>query len=91
MWEAWTLSQKLGIRPSELYEVDDGFPAFCFDRAVTMYGTKLEEAMRSAAKGAKTDKGAQGKAEQTFRKWIAVGSEEKVGMFRDPMKGMTSG
>lgn len=43
--------------------------------------------MRKAAKTAKTDKAAHGKAEQVLRKWLSVGKDTPVGRFRDPARG----
>jgi len=45
--------------------------------------------MRDSAKGVKTDKAAQAKAQQTLMKWLSIDSDAPAkGTFRDPMKGM---
>lgn len=42
MWQLWQLSSSIGSRPSSLLDLQDTYVAYCFDQAVTMFGTGVQ-------------------------------------------------
>lgn len=88
LWEAWTLSQKWGTRPSEMYGVREEIAAFCFDRAVTMFGQNVENEIHAATKDAKSDREANALAQRVLNYRLKEG-KDKVSGFKDPAKSMS--
>lgn len=88
LWQAYQLAKDLRCRPSELYGLTDTVQAFCFDRAVVIFGSALSAAMDNA-KG-KTDKAVQASRRKIFKKWIpeATDSAGPKKRFRDPAQGV---
>jgi hypothetical protein len=82
----------MGIRPSDLYDIEDPLTAYCFDNAVQLFGISLENALSeidskansSNKKGA--GKTAQRKKKMELQKWLYSDSPEgaPAGQFRDP-------
>ena len=71
----------MGIRPSEVYFIEDQLAAFCFDRAVTMFGLEVDAALKKVVRGAKNDKEAEAKSAREFAKWVRDPSTPR---FKDP-------
>lgn len=69
------------MRPSDLYAVRDEITAWCFDRAIYLFGSNFEAALANAENGAKSPMQARSRRAQVFAKWLGV--EMK---FRDPGK-----
>lgn len=65
----------MAIRPSELYDIDNSFDAYCFDSAVVWFGKYVE------AELAKVDK--QGQKELRFHQLM---QDELTKRYRDPME-----
>lgn len=85
MWEAWTLSKSMGIRPSEVYSIEDRLAAYCFDRAVTMWGLHVEQAVRQKVEAAKTRQAAVMVAQRTMDRFLYSDAPNSApGRFRDP-------
>lgn len=82
LWEAWSLAKTYRVLPSEIYAIQDEVAAWCFNRAVRMFGTELEAEMEESARGAKSDTQAQHRRQAVFARW--TGTEVK---FRDPAAG----
>lgn len=80
-WTAWTLSKTYSCRPSEVYHIHDEVVAFCFDRAVSTFGTALESALEEATRDAKTRAEAQRKATMVLNRWLDIPAQ-----FADPAK-----
>lgn len=80
LWEAWTLSQAFQERPSDLYGVHDEIAAWCFDRAVHLFGSSLEEDLAKARGSAKNQFQMTTRSQAVFRRWLGI--EQK---FRDPV------
>lgn len=53
MWEAWKLSQSYHKLPSEIYRLTDPVTGWCFDRAVWVFGSTVENELEAAARKAK--------------------------------------
>lgn len=70
MWEAWKLSQTYRTRPSELYGIDDEVTAWCFDRAVYLFGSQLDAELREASDGAKSKSQARSRSQRVLTKWL---------------------
>lgn len=88
MWTAWTMSQAMKVRPSDLYFIRDEVTAFCFDRAVWVFGTALEADIRESTEGAKDQSQAERKANMRLSVWLRDPEEEQKKAppkFRDPM------
>ena len=73
-------------RPSEIYGIHDDFQAFCFDRAVTLFGQSVEEDLRNAAKNSRNEAQAERKASQRLMRWLVQPGETPIGVFKDPAK-----
>ena len=80
MWEAWKLAKAYLTRPSEIYDVRDPVTAYCFDRAVFMFGSGLDAELKNAAKGAKSDAQANSRRQRVLAKWL--GGKQQ---FKDPV------
>lgn len=84
LWETWVLSKQLGRTPAEVYFIEDQFTAWCFNRAVVMFGLAVEHDIDKATEKAKTTKDAQRKAKTTLEKWLREPDTEEGPKFRDP-------
>lgn len=76
----------MNVRPSSLYGISDKFTAFCFDRAVTMFGAALREEVENVTKKIKKQDQAERKAQMTINRWLSSADKpgETTGRFRDP-------
>ena len=76
-------------RPSELYGITETVQAFCFDRAVVIFGSALRAELEGA-KG-KTEKSAQASRRRILKKWIPEATTDSTGKrkFRDPASEVT--
>lgn len=54
--------------------------AFCFDRAVAVFGSTVQAELDEAANKAKTDTQARNKQAMILRRWLDSGEQK----FRDP-------
>lgn len=86
LWQAYQLAKDLRCRPSELYGITETVQAFCFDRAVVIFGSALSAELE-AAKG-KTDKAIAASRRRILKRWIpeATDSTGPKKRFRDPAK-----
>lgn len=73
------------MRPSELYGVEHEIAAFCFDRAVTLFGQDVENEMHAAAQRAKTNEEAVQLQQSVLRHRISDTGKQSSG-FRDPAR-----
>jgi hypothetical protein len=67
------------VRPSELYGIRDELAAWCFDRAIHLFGISLEHDLQEAEAKAKKPWMAQLNRQRVLQQWLGV--EVK---FRDP-------
>lgn len=67
----------MGTRPSEIYDVEDAFEAFCFDRAVITFGLAVEHALHGVE--GKNAKEIERKQARELDKWLG-----RKQQFRDP-------
>jgi len=75
----------LRCRPSELYGITEVVQAFCFDRAVVIFGSALSHELENA-KG-KTEKAVQASRRRILKKWIPEATDSAgPRKFRDPAK-----
>lgn len=81
MWEAWQISKLYGVIPSELYGIDDPLTAFCFNRAIGIFGSTVDAEIEQAGANAKTDRARQMSQNMVLVKWIP---ELQAGKFRTP-------
>lgn len=86
LWEAWKLAKAYRTRPSSLYGITDEVAAWCFDRAVFLFGTELEAELRDATDGAKNKQQSAARQQRVMAKWLGG----KV-QYKDPAAGTTSG
>lgn len=82
MWEAWKLSQAYRALPSEVYRVEDEVTAWCFDRAVWLFGSSVEAELNEAVRGSKKPQQAIFRQMQVLQRW-GLGKMQ----FRDPAAG----
>jgi len=80
LWEAWRLAKAYGTTPSDLYGITDEVTAWCFNRAVYLFGGELEAELKNAAKGAKSDTQANGRRQRVLAKYL--GGKQQ---FKDPV------
>jgi len=73
------------ITPSEAYFIHDELTAWCFNRAVALFGTSVEEDIRKATYGAKSQEQSQTTAMHILRKWL--NDTNTTGLFKDPIAG----
>lgn len=72
-------------KPSDIYFIDDEIAAWCFDRAVTLFGYTVENEMALAA--SKAQRGQEDGARQAvLNAWLKEGRDGERGMFKDPAK-----
>lgn len=80
------MAKQLGIRPSELYEIDEEVTAWSFDRAVLTFGNALESKLQIVARNSKRQKEAERKVERELQKWLSsADSKTTRRRFADPM------
>lgn len=86
------MAKQLGIRPSELYEIDEEVTAWSFDRAVLTFGNALESKLQILARSAKKQKEAERKVDRELTKWLSSADDPntKVRRFADPMDVLRS-
>lgn len=73
----------MGVRPSQLYEVDDPVAAYCFDKAVNHFGSELKAELENVQ--GKTDKEIQRKRAGVLARWVPGSANRQ--RFRDPAQG----
>lgn len=80
------MAKQLGIRPSDLYEVDEEVAAWSFDRAVLTFGNALESKLQLIARNAKRQKEAERKIDRELQKWLSSADPKTTRRrFADPM------
>lgn len=81
------MAKQLGIRPSELYGIDDEVTAWSFDRAVLTFGNALESKLQIVARSAKKQKEAERRVQRELDKWLSSADSQasKARRFADPM------
>ena len=85
LWEAWILSKQLNQTPAQVYFLEDPFTAWCFNRAVVMFGMAVEQDIQESTEKAKTTVESKRKAKRTLDKWLREPAKEGEGpKFRDP-------
>ena len=85
LWSAYTLAKTWKCRPSELYDVEDPYDAFRFDRAVAHFGDALSAELDKVE--GKNNKEIEAKRLKILRKWIPEASTATPGRkYRDPAK-----
>lgn len=76
------MAREWKVRPSSLYDIQDGFVAWQFDRAVYVFGSALQGELDVARREAKNKTQARTKQQTILSKWL--NHERK---FRDPSAG----
>ncbi len=84
LWEAWVLSKTWRCRPSELFDLHDGYVAYCFDRAVAAFGMAVEQDLDAASDGAKTAAAGNAARQRRLARWLTLGDAVPAGIYRDP-------
>lgn len=64
-------------RPSAIYGIHDEVAAYCFDRAVMIFGTALEKDLQDASDGAKSKQQAAGREQRVFARWFGEAAKYK--------------
>lgn len=89
LWEAYQMGKAHRVRPSVIYAIDDELVAWSFDRAVTTFGSALENKLHQVTEKSKNRTSGQRKAQQELDKWLSSADTKAApGRFRDPMKMM---
>jgi hypothetical protein len=87
-WLLWQKCKALGQRPSVLLDVEESYPAYCLDEAVTYFGIILENMLQEAGqKPGKEERRAQMAREAVMNKVFAKtkpGEQKKTSGFADP-------
>lgn len=83
MWEAWNLSKTWNKLPSECYFIKDEVTAFYFNRAVRLFGTYFENALKEIDQSKKKEVFKKADKERVYRKLLDL---EEKGIFADPMQ-----
>ena len=73
------MSKTYRTRPSEIYFIHDEVAAWCFDRAVNLFGSSLEAELRAAEEGAKNNLQAVSRRQRILAKWL-----EGTAHYKDP-------
>jgi hypothetical protein len=76
------MAKEWSCRPSEILAVADPVTAFCFDRAVYLFGTALSSELENVK--AKTDKERKNKQDRILSKWIPEAKARQKSKFKDP-------
>jgi hypothetical protein len=70
-----------------VYFIHDELTAWCFDRAVTMFGTAVEEDIEKAVSKVKGEANKRAAGLRAWRRWMNEKGSTK-GLFRDPAARM---
>lgn len=90
LWEAWTLASKWRVRPSELYAVEGDIMAFCFDRAVTLFGQDVENEIHDATMGLDSEAKARAAAKKVLDRRLDPRSKNSSTTgYKDPARSMS--
>lgn len=81
------MSQKLRVTPSELLHLDNPVLAYCFDRAVWLFGSSVEAELNAVESSGKNPKSVPGRKQMVLNKWIPAKNGNARGRFRDPALG----
>jgi hypothetical protein len=76
-WEAWQLAKTYRSKPSEVYNLSDPIAAYCFDRAVHLFGSHMQADLEAAGANAKKPAIANGKRQQVMSKWLGITPQYK--------------
>lgn len=80
------MSKAMKVRPSSIYKVEERhgtYAAYCFDSAITTWGSAFESALEQAGSNAKTTQAAERAQGTVLRRWLGA---QATG-YRDPGKG----
>lgn len=83
---AWRMAKAMGCRPSAIYQVEErhgSYAAYCFDSAITTWGSAFENALERAGSNAKNTQAAERAQGTVLRRWLGA---QATG-YRDPAKG----
>ena len=80
LWNAYRLAKSSRALPSQIFHLDDPVDAFCFDRAVLMFGDALQGELDGVEE--KTKQAAASKQKAILRRWIPEAPSD----FQDPAK-----
>lgn len=88
--EAWVLAKTWSRLPSEIYKIQHPVAAWCFDRAVTHFGTQLQEDLEehNGVPSGKEERKAKASVDRRLQQWLQDDSTEApflTRQFRDPM------
>lgn len=84
LWEAWKISKAYSKTPAEIYSIKDEYAAWCFNRAVFLFGTTLEAEIEEVQNKAKNQRQAQFRLTNLLNKWLYMPGEDVKGRYRDP-------
>lgn len=71
-WETWRQAQAYRILPSEVHRITDELAAWCFDRAIYLFGNTLDSQLAAADAGAKNAKQSNLRRHQLLEKWLGI-------------------
>jgi hypothetical protein len=77
LWEAYNLSKRMKLRPSEVYFIKDELTAWSFDRAVLNFGAEVEADLESIED--KNGKALERKRTARLNRWLGTAPQ-----FKDP-------
>jgi len=60
------------VKPSDILHVTDPIAAWCFDRAIFLFGSTMQHDLDNAGRGAKNPAIANGKRQQVMSKWLGT-------------------
>ena len=86
------MSKQMGIRPSDLYQIEDEVVAWSFDRSVYTFGNALESKLQKVSRDAKGQQEAERRVLREADRWLSSAddpSEKRRGHFADPMDLMS--
>lgn len=75
------MAKEFQARPSDLYGIRDDYDAFCFDRAIYLFGNYVESEVEKAGKKGKTEEQRKNSAEARLNSLLS-GEEGKK--YADP-------
>lgn len=70
----------MGCRPSGVYGLE-GVEAYCFDSAVTRWGSAFEAALHKAVSGQNDERAAERAQQKVISRWLGLGT---TGLYADP-------
>lgn len=73
MYLTWSQAKTYSCRPSELLGIEDRLAAYYLDRAVALFGSRVDRELEEARQNAKNPQRAQLATNSVMQRWLGAG------------------